>query len=170
MTKRIMPNEILEVSTSWDGGRLVVDKPHTQLIIPERFQKLGCRSFFFSVYGAITIPETVQMIGFEAFDGSVICTELRISSGCTVEDYAFVHVHAERLVIGKGVKLSVESFYACEFNEIVFEDENDIIEGAFKECWCSHSVPKNPMEQESHCSFPDWIIERYPQLSKKHPS
>lgn len=165
MTKNI-PNEILEITTSWDGGLIVVDKPNTKLIVPERYGKLGCRSFFFSVYGAITIPETVRMIGFESFDGSVICTELKIPDGCVVEDYAFVCVHAERLVIGKGVKLSVQSFYACEFTEIVFEDKNDIIEGAFDRCWCGHAVPKNSMEQESHCSFPDWIVEKYPQLKR----
>ena len=164
--KNTMPNEILEITTSWDGGRIVVDKPHTQLIIPEWYRKLDARSFFFSVYGAITIPETCKMIGYSAFDCSVICTELRIPDGCVVEDYAFICVHADRLVIGKGVKLSVEAFCACEFNEIVFEDENDIVEGAFKRCWCGHDVPKNSMAQESHCRFPDWIVEKYPQFKR----
>ena len=155
---------ITETTTSWDGGAIIVDRPHTRLVGPERYKKLACRSFFLSVYGEIVRPTTCKMLAYESFERSVIFNDLKISEGCEVEYSAFIFTRANHLIIGKGVKLSKGSFYGCEFNEIIFEDENDIVEGAFEKCWCSHDVPQNPMIQVSDCDIAPWIARRYPHL------
>lgn len=168
--KRIgLRREIMYKQTEWDGGAVTVDKPNVCLMIPKEYTHLGfdCEEehmIFCSTYGEIVIPDSVVALEDSAFDSSVVFNDVRIPDNCVVESGAFVHFHCDRLIIGKGVKLAKDAFHHCEFNEIIFEDENDVVEDAFYECFCTHDVPQNTIVERSKMIVNDWILDHHPDL------
>ena len=87
----------------------------SNIVIPEKINKIGRRSFKNTNIQSLTIPNNVQIIGISAFEGSKI-TNLTLNDGVTtLKQNAFRFIKAKKIVIPDTV-VSVENtvFNGCE--------------------------------------------------------
>ena len=87
----------------------------SNIVIPEKINKIGRRSFKNTNIQSLTIPSNVQIIGISAFEGSKIIN-LTLNEGVTtLKQNAFRYIKAKKIVIPDTV-VSVENtvFNCCE--------------------------------------------------------
>ena len=87
-----------------------------EILLPQSLRRIGNFAFTLSVYGSLTLPEGLQEIGEDAFEGCQITGELRIPGtvqrigSCAFLDCA----ELESLVLAEGVKeIGSQAFARC---------------------------------------------------------
>lgn len=87
-----------------------------EILLPQSLRKIGNFAFTLSVYGSLTLPDGLQEIGEDAFEGCQITGELRIPGtvqrigSCAFLDCA----ELESLVLAEGVKeIGSQAFARC---------------------------------------------------------
>ena len=87
-----------------------------EILLPQSLRRIGNFAFTLSVYGSLTLPEGLQEIGEDAFEGCRITGELRIPGTVQrIGSCAFLDCEElESLVLAEGVKeIGSQAFARC---------------------------------------------------------
>ena len=124
----VMINDILVDATTCKG----------EVTIPQRVRVIGEAAFYKAPVWKVNIPESVEIIDFEAFERCMQLTSINIPDSVhTIGSSAFMDCNLWSVQIGKGVKtIDSEAFYGNKnLSEITIPDNVETIKGkAFGNC------------------------------------